>query len=59
MSEYGKQMFNEFTKSVLTSTNDKDQIQESVKVFIEEIRTDINTLIATKNYSEITRKYHK
>ncbi len=59
MSEYGRQFFKHHTQHILLNLQTQTQISEYVAAVLDEVQDDIKTLIQTKNFSEIARKYHK
>jgi len=59
MSTYGKEFFRHHTEYILLNLQNHDEITEYVTKVLNSVQADIKTLVETKNYSEIARKYHK
>ena len=59
MSEYGKEFFRFHTDYILNNLTNYTEIKEYVENVLQTVQTDIKTLIQTRNFSELARKYHK
>lgn len=59
MSSYGKEFFKSHTEYILLNLQSHEEISEYVTKILKVVQDDIKTLVETKNYSEIARKYHK
>ena len=59
MSTYGKEFFRYHTEHILLNLQNTTDIANYVKNVLTLVQDDIKTLVDTKNFSEIARKYHK